>query len=1793
MRTRKAPAAASPESAAKLAMAVGLHQQGQLAQAEALYREILQTHPQHFDALQLLATAAAQRSDAVTAVPLFEQALRINPDHAGTLNNFGNALRGLLRLDEALQSFAHAQRIDPGYADAHANEGLCRLLMGHFAKGWAKREWRWKTMQGLRNARNFAQPLWLGQEPLEGKTILLHSEQGFGDTIQFCRYAAQVAALGARVVLEVQPTLKALLKNLMGVTAVLGRGEELPAFDYHCPLMSLPLAFQADMSSISGEPYLQSDADKREQWQSRLGPSPRKRVGLVWSGNVAHANDKYRSLALQDVMALVDSDADYYCLQKELHPADREALARLPGIKFLGDSFTNFSDTAAAVDLMDVVITVDTSVAHLAGALGKEVWVMLSFSPDWRWLMDRSDSPWYGSARLFRQQSLGDWGGVLTQVKAALKARFAAAGPAPVAVPVPPVAASLSAALALHQQGKLEQADVLYQRILQTQPSHFDALQLSATIAGQQGRAADAVVLFERALKINPDHASSLNNCGIALEELNRLEQALASYDHALKIEPEYAEAWCNRGSALRGLGRTGEALQSFESALRFQPDFVDALLGRAGALRELKRAEEALATYERALVLRPDQPALLVSHGNSLRALKRPLEALASYERVLQLRPDSVEAMSNRGNALRDLKRFPEALACYQGALERHPESVEAHNNLGNALWDLKRPAEALACYDRALAIYPDYAQAHSNRGNALLDLKRLDEALASYDRSLKIDPANVEAHNNRGNALLALRQLDEALKSYERALEIAPDYPEALSNRGNALRDMSRTGEALAAYARALQCAPDSPEIHWNEGLCRLLVGDFDMGWSRFEWRWKTAIGSREWRNYPQPYWVGKEPLRGKTILLYAEQGYGDTIQFCRYVRDVAALGAKVVLEVQAPLKTLLSGLDGAAVVLARGESLPDFDYYASLMSMPLAFAANLGTISGAAYLAVDAGREKVWQSRLAATGRKKVGLVWSGNASFANDHNRSASLQEIKGLVNDSFDFYCLQKELRLNDRATLAQIPGITFLGESLKDFSDTSALVLAMDIVITVDTGVAHLAGALGKEVWIMLAYTPDWRWLLNTNDSPWYASVRLFRQPRPGDWTSVVERVSAELHKRFGLAPRVMQAPGALPKSSLSQAAGEKMALAITLHQRGQLDQAETLYKEVLRFQPGHVDALQLLATIYAQRGCTAEAVALFEQALVNAPDHMGLLNNYGNALQDLRRHEEAVKAYENALRVSPDHVEALSNRAAALRELDRPEEALASCERALALAPDHASAHCNRGNILRDLSCPAEALQSFDKAIQIKPDYAEAHNNRGNVLRDLERPAEALQSYDQALTIRPAYAQALNNRGNALRDLGRPDEALTSYDQALKIRPDYVDALNSRGNALRELSIFDEALESLDRALQIDPERVQALNNRGNVLQDMMLAEQALASYERALGIDPGNAETLNNRGKALQDLHRCEEALKSYAGAQQARPDYADAHWNEALCRLLMGDFLPGWKKYEWRWKKRPLMSAARDFPQPLWLGEAPLQGKAILLHSEQGLGDTIQFSRYASQVARLGAKVLLEVQPPLKALLQNLDGVSQVLRVGETLPPFDYHCPLLSLPLAFQADQSNISGTSYLQGDPQKISEWQSRLGEADRMRIGLVWSGGTSHKNDRNRSLAFENFLPLLDRRANFFCLQKVLRPQDREGLEQAPGIKFVGDALGDFSETAALVSLMDLVITVDTSVAHLAGAMGKEVWLLLPFSPDWRWLLGRTDSPWYDSARLFRQPRVGEWGSVLDEVIAALDARLAS
>ncbi len=569
--------------------------------------------------------------------------------------------------------------------------------------------------------------------------------------------------------------------------------------------------------------------------------------------------------------------------------------------------------------------------------------------------------------------------------------------------------------------------------------------------------------------------------------------------------------------------------------------------------------------------------------------------------------------------------------------------------------------------------------------------------------------------------------------------------------------------------------------------------------------------------------------------------------------------------------------------------------------------------------------------------------------------------------------------------------------------------------------------------------------------------------------------------------------------------------------------------------------------------------------------------------------LSNLGRYAEALARYQEILSVQPDNLDALNNHGVTLMLLLREREALASFDRALRIKPDFVEVLNNRGTSLARLRMFSDALESLDRALVIRPDYVDALRNRGTALRGLGRNEDAVRSYDRALAIDPRQIDVLSDRGKVLVKLGRHEDALASFESVLAIKPGFLDALNDRGIVLLALRRFQEALANFDQALAIRPDFVDALNNRGYALERLTQYDDALASYDRALAIKPDYAEVLDNRGIVLAKLGRFDEALESEDAAQKIQPDYAKAHLHEAFTRLCMGDLRLGLRKYEWRWLDDEQKFSRREFSQPLWLGMGKLRGKTILLHAEQGLGDLIQFVRYAPLAAAKGATVLLEVPEALAPLMTGLAGVSRILIWGEPLPLTDFHCPLLSLPLAFGTTLETIPiSVPYLSANPETVAAWRARLPQGGEKLIGVCWKGSSNYKGDHERSIQFADFAPLLSVPGiRFVSLQKELTEEERRLADALP-IVHPG---ADFKSTAEMIAALDLVISVDTAWAHWAGAIGKPLWVLLPFSAHWVWFTGREDSPWYPTARLFRQSKIGDWKGVIRNVKKELAKKL--
>ena len=491
---------------------------------------------------------------------------------------------------------------------------------------------------------------------------------------------------------------------------------------------------------------------------------------------------------------------------------------------------------------------------------------------------------------------------------------------------------------------------------------------------------------------------------------------------------------------------------------------------------------------------------------------------AAGLYDEILKTDPAHFGALHLLGVTRLQGGNAEDAAVLLAKAVQLDKKQSAAHNNLGSALRALKRHDEALASYNRAIALQVDNAEAHHNRALVLLDLLRLDQALAGFRKAVALRPDYADAHTNLGVTLQAMDRGAEALEAFDRALALQPGAADVHHNRGHALQGLRRYAEARQAFERAISLNPQHAEAHVALSECMLQAGETAGGWREYEWRWSVTVLAPLKRHFQQPVWLSGQDIAGKTLLIHAEQGLGDTLQFCRYVKLAAERGAEISFEVQPQLRRLMESLAGPRQVISRGDPLPDFDLHCPLLSLPLALGGDPGTAADA-YLNAVPGEAEGWQAKLGTSPRPRCGLVWSGAASYRGSaRHRSIPLAELQPLAACGADLIGLQVDVREGDRPSLETFHGLKNFGPELRDFADTAALIAALDLVITVDTSVAHLAGAMGKPVWILLAYAPDWRWELGGGEqSPWYPTARLFRQPKPHDWASVVNAVAGEL----------------------------------------------------------------------------------------------------------------------------------------------------------------------------------------------------------------------------------------------------------------------------------------------------------------------------------------------------------------------------------------------------------------------------------------------------------------------------------------------------------------------------------------------------------------------------------------------------------------------------------------------------------------------------------------------------
>jgi tetratricopeptide (TPR) repeat protein len=942
----------------------------------------------------------------------------------------------------------------------------------------------------------------------------------------------------------------------------------------------------------------------------------------------------------------------------------------------------------------------------------------------------------------------------------------------------------------------------------------------------------------------------------------------------------------------------------------------ISDLLALAEQQRGAGRLADAEATCRRILQAQPDEPNAVHILGLIAHQSGKLPEAIGHLQRAIAL---ASEASGQRDNSIvrahsasEDARKRADDTRPEPGSsarAARAPNVALYQANLGEMCRLAGRIDEAIAAGRRAVALDERYPQALSNLGAALYERKDYEEAAACHRRAIAVAPDFPLAHNGLGNALHALKRYDEAIDAYRRAVALEPNFADAWSNLGTTLHHAGRYEEGIAALRRALALAPQHANAHSGLGILLLMRGDFAEGFDEYEWRLLSSEvkGPR----FPQRPWQG-ESLAGRHIYVQAEQGFGDTIQFARYLPMLRTRAGAVSFRMHQSLLTLMrANLAGIELFGDRGTPAPA-DVECALLSLPRLFRTRLETIPApVGYLRAPAELTARWRERLRGMSGVKVGLVWAGRPEHANDHRRSLDLAALAPLCElPGVSFASLQVGPHAADVARHATLK-IADLSHELIDFADTAGTIEALDLVITVDTAVAHLAGALGKPVWVLLPEVTDWRWLIGREDNPWYPTMRLFRQ-QPGDgWDKVVLRLAAELaaaaggdngrltpfreagERRAALAAEITATEAsrvAAPQPAQTFTPEQALMAAEQYRQAGRLGEAEDLCRRILSAQPQSAEAEHLLGIIAHQSGRLAEAIEHVARA-AEIDGKVALYRaNLGEMYRLSGRPDRAAEEARRALAINPDYPGALSNLGIALYEQEQYEEALRCYDRAVTLDAGFTDAHSNRGNALRALKRLSEAEGSYRRALELNPRFAQAWNNLGTTLRELKRPQDAEEAYRKALAENPNDPDTLDNLALALKDLERTDEAIGVLQRALTIETRAPNLYLHLGSMLLDRGRVDEAAGALERALALKGDDHDAINLMGRVAFERGALDEALAHYRRALALKRDLPDAWNNMGNVLKELGRLDEARAAFLEALALDPTNAGVYVNLA---------------------------------------------------------------------------------------------------------------------------------------------------------------------------------------------------------------------------------------------------------------------------------------------------------------
>jgi len=1074
-----------------------------------------------------------------------------------------------------------------------------------------------------------------------------------------------------------------------------------------------------------------------------------------------------------------------------------------------------------------------------------------------------------------------------------------------------------------------------------------------------------------------------------------------------------------------------------------------------------------------------------------------RAIEAIKKLQIIIQKFGEDEEAANLIGVALRASNQMQKAYEWLDPAHLKYPKSIDIVHNLAVTATDLGKLAESIEFSEKALQLNPNFVETLKNLGRVYVTKRDAVNSERVFKRLNELQPNSIDVLVGLGAVNLIHDNPFDAAKYFERALEQNQSNGPAWANLGLCYKILGEFTKSRECLMKAIEVDPQQIEHKWNLSLVQLALGDFKNGWNQYEVRFDPSRIATDRVVMPTsrcPQLLKEHSAKGKTIVLLQEQGFGDTFQFYRFAKQLKDEGAKRILAITS--KELISEVKTLPwideVYFELKDHQAQIDYWVYPMSLPARYEIDEPNKVPCPipYLGVYQEKYAYWHEQLKHVDAKKlrVGLVWAGRETHTNDKNRSMRLEQFQSFKKFSNDveFISLQKGARELDEVSNGWY--VEKLGSKIQDFSDSAGLLANLDLLISIDSAPVHLAGALGMPVWTLIPKMFDFRWMIDRTDTPWYPSMKLFRQKELKNWTPVIAELEQALEqwiasKPSRWRPKLLNINGDLLQSPR---AGTELMLhaGFSYHQKGQLQEAAQLYEEVRQYHPQNNDAVRNMAVIYRVVNQIPKALELYEYGARCEFRDSVFFSNYANLLNQLGRDRDALLIANKALEIDPNNCHAIGLRA----------------------------------NYLFEARLWEQALDEIRRAIAIE-----------------ERPEFLMR-------------------------------ATLTY---------------------LELKRIGDAKTTLERLDHLTGKTLQYHMLAGQLYKDAQDYALAMGHYDAAILIDPSNYETYMNR--AVLKAH-----IQDYAGAEQdARisigldDQNAESHFNLAVYLLTQGKFEEGWKEFEWRMDHRRTAQERVRMPvlsMPMWRGES-LEGKTILIMPEQGYGDYIQFIRYSQWLKSLGAKVVVAANPALEKIIPTCPWIDEIVLDGQQVT---YHYWVFPMSLPFLAGtllETIPANTPYLSAPKDKKSFWQEKLEAAGLKKgkkpiIALCWQGAAIHRFDHRRSIPLEAFAPLMalpDFQFIGLVKEDGIAPSFTIDNEQLVNL---GADIADFSDTAGILSQVDLLISIDSAPVHLAGALDVPCWVLLDSMFDYRWLIDREDSPWYPSITVIRKKLGEDWSAVI-------------